>query len=261
MSAATLNVVGLQMDVVWENRPANYATAHRLLAENVPAENSLVVLPETFPTGFSLNPVSVVEPNDGPTLEFLRKLAAEFRVCVVGGAFRRDQAGQPRNQALAVAPDGTLLAEYSKMQPSWVGGEGRVVEAGSDPKIFEWQGITIAPYVCYDLRFPEVFRSAAAQWQPHLYLVLGNWAPARMHHWRRLLIARAIENQAYFVGINRVGSDPHDTYTGESIAVDFHGEILTELKDEEGLLRCSLNMDALATYRRQLPFLADMKRG
>lgn len=261
MSAAMLNVVGLQMDVVWENRTANYATAHRLLAACAPAENSLVVLPETFPTGFSLNPDIVVEPNDGPTLDFLRKLAAEFRVCVVGGAFRRDQAGRPRNQALVVAPNGNLLAEYSKMQPSWVGGEGRVVEAGIAPVVFEWQGATIAPYVCYDLRFPEVFRTAAVQWQPQLYLVLGNWAPARMHHWRRLLVARAIENQAFFVGINRVGSDPNATYTGESLVVDFHGEILAELKDGEGLLRSSIDLNALASYRKQLPFLADMKRG
>ena len=117
----------------------------------------------------------------------------------------------------------------------------------------------ISPFVCYDLRFPEIFREATAAHQPHLFVVIANWQPRRIHHWVRLLQARAIENQAYVVGVNRVGSDPQFGYNGRSIMVDPHGEIFADAGDRECCLSAELDLAALLEYRRELPFLADIR--
>lgn len=245
-----MTLLALQLAIAWEDREANFAKVEALLAEAAPEPGTLVVLPEMFATGFSMSP-EASEPENGPTAAFLSRVAQHYQVTLLGGA-----AVAGKNQALVFAPDGTRLATYTKIKPFRAGGE--IYEAGADPLVFSWQGITVAPFICYDLRFPEVWRRAAAQWQPELYLDIASWPSARAHHWVRLLQARAIENQAYVLGVNRCGTDPYFTFPGRTILVDWHGEICADAGSEEGILSAALDLPALQTYRQQLRFLEDM---
>jgi predicted amidohydrolase len=254
-----VNVIALQFDIAWENKVANFDKVHRLLTKAAPEKNSLVVLPEMFATGFTMNTGAMAEAYGEETEQFLAGMAQEFGVCLVGGAPMRGRDGKTRNKALAFSPDGELLAFYAKMRPFTLGGESKHYAAGERPTVFDWQGWKVAPFVCYDLRFPEIFREAAAAHQPHLFVVIANWPVKRIHHWTRLLQARAIENQAYVVGVNRIGTDPQYVYNGRSVIVDYHGEILTDAGDREDCITGHLDLQALEKYRADVPFLADMR--
>lgn len=256
---AGVNIVAVQSDIVWEDKRANFANVRRLLAKSPPPRAALVVLPEMFATGFSMNAEAMAESPGGPTEGFLAGLASELGVCVVGGLARRGADGRARNQALVFSPTGELLAGYAKMRPFTLGGETAHYAAGDRPVVFTWEGWSVAPFVCYDLRFPELFRAAAARQRPQLYLVMANWPAKRVHHWTRLLQARAVENQAYVVGVNRCGRDPEHLYPGRSLVVDYQGEVVAEAGDAEVCLAASLDLAALETYRRELPFLDDLR--
>ncbi len=252
-----MNIVALQIDIQWEKKAANFDTVRRLLAKAAPEQDSLVVLPEMFATGFSMN--AIAEPGGGETEQFLAGAAKEFKVCLVAGVAISGPDGQARNSALAFSPAGELLASYAKMRPFAPGGETNHYTAGDRPATFSWRGWTVAPFVCYDLRFPEIFRVAAATHRPHLFPVIANWPQRRIHHWVRLLQARAIENQACVVGVNRCGRDPNHVYNGRSIIVDPHGEIIADASEGEGWVMGRLDLDALQKYRTELPFLEDMR--
>jgi len=259
--ARRVNILALQLDIAWENKAANFDHVRRLLARAAPEKDSLVVLPEMFATGFTMNTAAMAETYGGETEQFLAGAAREFGVCLVAGAAMRGRDGRARNKALAFSPAGELLAFYAKMRPFTLGGEATHYCPGEHPVVFPWRDWTISPFVCYDLRFPEIFRQATAAHQPHLFAVIANWQPRRIHHWVRLLQARAIENQAYVVGVNRAGSDPQFVYNGRSVIVDFHGEIIADAGDGEGLIQARLELASLLEYRRDLPFLADMSVG
>lgn len=254
-----MNVIAIQLDIVWENKAANFDKVRRRLEQAAPGKDSLVVLPEMFATGFSMNTEAVAEPYGGETEQFLASAAREFGVCLVAGAAMRGQDGRARNKALVFSPAGELLAYYAKMRPFTPGGEAKHYAAGDKPTVFAWRGWIVAPFVCYDLRFPEIFRQVTAVNQPHLFTVIASWPVKRIHHWVRLLQARAIENQAYVVGVNRCGWDPQHVYNGRSVMIDFHGEILADAGDGEREISTRLDLEALERYRSELPFLADMR--
>jgi len=253
-------VIGLQLDIVWENKQANFAKVRRLLNQASPEPDSLVVLPEMFATGFSMNAGEVAEPSGGDSEQFLSALAKEVGVNLIGGAAIRGRDGKVRNKALAFSPAGALTAFYAKMRPFTPGGEADHYAAGERPTAFRWGDCTVSPFVCYDLRFPEIFREAAAAHRPELFVVIANWPQKRILHWVRLLQARAIENQAYVVGVNRAGKDPAYTYGGRSLIVDPQGEILADAGESEVCIQAALDLAGLRKYRERLPFLADMRR-
>ncbi len=253
-----MHVVALQLDIAWENKPANFASVLRLLAEARPPQDSLVVLPEMFATGFSMNAAAIAEPGGGPTEQFLADTAREFGVCMIAGAATRGNDGRSRNQALVFSSGGELLADYAKMRLFTPGREPEHYVAGSRPAAFRLGDWTISPFICYDLRFPELFREAATIHQPGLFAVIANFPQKRIQHWVRLLQARAIENQAYVVGVNRVGADPYYTYSGRSVVIDAQGEILADAGEREGCVHAYLDLATLRKYREGLPFLADL---
>ena len=254
-----MSVVAVQLDIAWEDKAANFKTVRRLLAEAAPEKNSLVVLPEMFATGFSMNTATVAESYGGETEQFLAQTAKEFGVCLMAGAAMRGRDGRARNKALVFSAGGELLAFYAKMRPFTPGGESEHYVAGERPVAFCWSDCTVSPFVCYDLRFPEIFREAAAAHRPELFAVIANFPEKRIAHWVRLLQARAIENQAYVVGVNRVGNDPFYHYAGRSLIIDPDGEILADAGEREGCISAQLDLGKLRKYREGLPFLADMK--
>ena len=145
------------------------------------------------------------------------------------------------------------------MQPFAPGGEAQHYVAGERAVVFRWGDCRVSPFICYDLRFPEIFREAAAAHRPELFVVIASWPEKRISHWMALLKARAIENQAYVVGVNRIGSDPYYAYTGQSAIIDPHGEVLADAGEGEGVIRAELDLATLRKYREGLPFLGDMR--
>jgi predicted amidohydrolase len=254
-----MKIIGLQTDIVWENKEANFENAqHTLLASSV-QKGDLVVLPEMFATGFSMNTAITAEPYGGKTEQFLSRLAKQHEVFLIAGTAMQARQSLPRNKALILGPDGALLGFYAKMRPFTPGGENRHYLPGSHHNVFRWGECNVSPFICYDLRFPELFRSAAAAHRPELFVVIANWPEKRVLHWVRLLQARAIENQAYVVGVNRVGTDPFYRYTGRSLIVDYNGEILADAGEKQGYIQASLDLEQLHKYRQGLPFLRDLK--
>lgn len=251
-----MNVHLVQINSVWEDRPANHAKARQLIASASPQPGSLIILPETFSTGFSMNLSVTAEPMNGPTEQFLREMAAQYQSCVIGGVVTSTEDGRGMNQALAIAPDGTVLARYTKNYPFSMGGEDRAHLAGTDISLFEWQGLRIAPFICYDLRFPELARTAIRAGVEVLVFIAA-WPVKRINHWITLLQARAIENLAYVIGVNRCGTDPEFTYTGRSLIVDPHGLIIADAAEQERVVSARIEPAVLRDWRSQFPALRD----
>jgi predicted amidohydrolase len=251
-----MNFLGLQLDVVWENKAANFAKARALLAAAKPEPNTLVVLPEMFSTGFSMDLAITRQSADRPDETFLAALAREFGVYVIGGAVSPGDGVMARNQSLSFSPDGKLLTRYTKIHPSCLGGEGEKHERGSEIFTFPCEKFTVAPFVCYDLRFPEIFRAAAKR-GANLFVVIALWPAKRQQHWLTLLQARAIENQAYVIGVNRVGEEPGYTYPGRSVVVDPHGVIIADAGGQERSFSAMLDLEVVEAWRREFPALRD----
>jgi predicted amidohydrolase len=252
-----MRVAGLQLDIAWEDKPANLAKARRLAeAAELPAR-SLLVLPEMFSSGFSMNVDRVAEA--GEVSAALGAIAKDLGLFVLGGVVTKAADGRGRNQAAAFGPDGLELARYTKLHPFSFAGETDHYAPGTEVLRFDWDGVAVCPFVCYDLRFPEIFREGVRM-GAQLYAVIANWPQPREEHWTTLLRARAIENQAYVVGVNRCGRDPKLTYSGRSLVVDPKGVVLADAGNAEGVFGAELDLAGLLEYRKQFPALGDMKR-
>src|SRR5208282_1873351 len=184
-----------QLDIAWEDKPANYRRVEALVGDAALPPGTLLLLPEMFATGFTMNSVAVVEPLDGPTASFLCDLARRHRIFVQAGMVVRGAGdGQPRNEALVFDPEGRQLARYAKMHLFSLAGEPVNYAAGDSMVVFGWQETVVAPAICYDLRFPELFRQAVKE-QAQVLAIIACWPLPREEHWLALLRARAIENQ------------------------------------------------------------------
>ncbi len=252
-----MRVTLCQMDIQWEDKPANFMSVEALLAACPPAEDSLLILPEMFATGFSLDVARIAEGPERETERFLACIARTYRVFVLGGVVTAGADGRGRNQAVVFDPAGEPLARYTKMHPFTYGGEAVHFTRGDDLVLFPCGEFMVAPFICYDLRFPEPFRAAVGQ-GAQLIGVIASWPAPRAAHWATLLQARAIENQAYVVGVNRCGSDPHNQYAGHSMVVDPRGNVCVDLGSAEGVASAELDLPALLSYRREFPALADI---
>lgn len=247
-----------QLDIAWEDKARNHARVAALLDAAPPPPGSLLLLPEMFATGFSMDVARTTEGSERSSERFLASLARERGLTIVAGVVTTAADGRGRNEALVVGPGGHEAARYCKLHPFSYGGEARHFAAGQGVVTFEWSGCTVAPFVCYDLRFPEAFRAAVRK-GAQLLVVIANWPAEREAHWLALLRARAIENQAYVAGVNRCGSDPSLRYSGRSLIVDPRGEVLAEGSTGEGIVRAEIDLAALEAYRRTFPALADMR--
>ena len=247
----------VQHDIVWEDRTANFARLAPLVARAAGAGAEFVLLSETFSTGFTMTP-GMGEPEGGPSAQFLQERAAEHGVWVAGSCPEVAPDGDlPYNSFVLAGPDGTVH-RYRKLHPFTHGGEHERFRAGEKPVTVEVGGLRVTPFVCYDLRFADVFWSAALD--TDVYLVTANWPAARRLHWQTLLRARAIENQAYVVGCNRVGTAGDGTaHTGDSRIVDPMGEVLASAAGTETLVIADVDAAEVAATRDRLRFLPDRR--
>lgn len=234
-----MRVALVETDIVWEDPAANRARLPGLL----PAAD-VAVLPELAFSGFTMSP----QPD--PAAEpFLADLARQRGQAIIAG-----YVGEGRlNAAVAVDAGGKILARFAKLHPLSYAGEHRHYRRGDDLPVFDLGGARAAMLICYDLRFPEAFREAALK-GAEVFFVIANWPARRVKHWLTLLRARAIENQAFVVGVNRVGEDPRESYVSSSLAAGPHGDIL-----HEGPGVVDLDLSVVRQWRREFPALEDVR--
>lgn len=253
-----MNIACVQFEMTWEKKEVNYGKVESLIKSASIPRGSIVLLPEMFATGFSMNVAAIAENPGGATEQFLAHAARVFDIYLLAGVVTRGANGRGRNECITFSPEGHLLARYCKMQPFVLGGESAAYEAGQMALTFSCGEISVAPFICYDLRFPEVSRSIAKQ-RPHLMTFIASWPNTRLHHWPRLMQARAIENQCYVAGVNRIGNDPRYQHSGRTMIIDPHGEILADAGNTECVIQGRIDAAWLAEYRRTFPALADMR--
>jgi predicted amidohydrolase len=252
-----MQVACCQLDIVWENKPANHAKVRILLDRAAPPRGSLVALPEMFATGFSMDVKTITDTSSRETYEFLSRTAANYGVFLAAGIVQNAGESRGRNECVVFSPSGDSVAQYCKIHPFSYAGETNHYVSGEQITFFDWHEFTVSPFICYDLRFPEIFRAAVVQ-GAQLFVVIANWPASRVRHWITLLKARAIENQAYVMGVNRCGNDPKLSYSGHSMIIDPRGEVLADAGEDEGVISAEIDAEALAQYRREFPFLNDI---
>ncbi|MCO8124435.1 hypothetical protein NHH03_22035 [Stieleria sp. TO1_6] len=253
-----MQIIAVQMDMVWEDKSANHQRLRQLLASTTITPGALVIVPEMFETGFSMNVKVTAQSPQREGEGLLRELAAQYQVAMMGGVAGPICDGKSCNEAVVFAPDGTELVRYRKMQPFSVSGEENHFQPGDSQQVFEWQGVKIAPFICYDLRFPELFRPAVKQ-GAELITLIACWPAKRSEHWVRLLQARAIENMAAVVGVNRCGNEPGLVFDGRSAGFDQMGKPLFEATDQEQVIKAEIDVEALRQWRQQFPALRDIR--
>ena len=253
-----MKVAVVQHDIVWEDKPANFARLAPQVAAAASAGARLVVLSETFSTGFSMRVDRTAEPQGGPSSQFLVDQAAAHGVWVCGSCPEVATEGEPPYNTLVLAGPGGTVHRYRKIHRFAHGGEDRSFDAGAERVTIEVEGLRFSLFVCYDLRFADEWWALAPQ--TDVYVCVANWPEPRRAHWSALLRARAIENQAYVVGCNRVGTGGRLAYAGDSAIVDPLGETLVSGAGTEALLVAEVTADRVAEVRAALPFLADRHR-
>jgi omega-amidase len=258
----------VQYDIVWEDKPANHELVRGMLEGVDLRPGDLVLLPEMFDTGFSIN-VGVTAADPQRSEDFLRTIATEHGVRVIASIPVRPEGEQRcRNRCLVYSPNGELETHYDKAHPftfgreseAFTGGE-RIVIAPIDVPSGDASSrrVPVCPTVCYDLRFPELYR-AGVDAGAEVFTIVANWPAPRQAHWRALIIARAIENQAWVLAVNRVGSDPHLSYLGGSLVVDPKGEVVAEGDDTPGVISAEVDIEAIRRWREKFPALRDRRR-
>lgn len=252
-----LYITIIQTNLHWENKAANLQMLEEKI-NNIKEKTEIVVLPEMFSTGFSMKPELLAETMEGETVQWMKRISAEKKIILTGSIIIKAD-GKYYNRLLWMLPNGQC-GVYDKRHRFAYAGEDDHYAAGTKRLIASAKGWKIKLLVCYDLRFPVWARQQPTGEEPEydLLIYVANWPERRIHAWKTLLQARAIENQCYVVGVNRVGNDGNDIhYNGESMIVDPMGETLYSKKDEEDIYTISLDKTYLNSVREKLPFLKD----
>jgi predicted amidohydrolase len=252
-----LSVGILQFNQIWQDKKANFERVLTLLEAQPKLD--LLLLPEMFHTGFSMDAETLAETMKATGIAWLKKMSSEKNTAIYTSLIIKEDE-QFYNRGVFVQPDG-LVHVYDKQKRFALAGEDLVYSAGTKNTIVSWRGWNIKLQICYDLRFPEIARNSVdadglAEYDVLLYV--ANWPERRALHWKSLLVARAIENQCYVAGLNRVGTDGNKlTYSGDSMVVDALGTVHGCNPSVEEIKTVTLNYTDLMTVRQQLPFLKD----
>ena len=256
-----LSVVLVQCDLTWEDRAANLDHIGSLLT-SVPSTTQLIVLPEMFTTGFSMEPERTAEHFDVATMETLNtmRIWSQQTNAVIAGSVSIEESGKYYNRLFWVRPDGTF-SQYDKRHLFSMGNEDKKYSPGNKIIIEQIDGWNICPLICYDLRFPVWSRNRLREGKPmyDILLYVANWPEIRREPWKKLLIGRAVENQSYVLGVNRVGTDGHGVHhSGDSAIIDPLGNYLQGPKENlEELIHFQIDRNFLSELRKKFPVLHD----
>jgi predicted amidohydrolase len=261
-AAATLSVTLIQSDIIWEAPEQNRARYEAIIAE-LPRPQEIVLLPEMFSTGFSMDPKRLAEPMDGPSVSWMRATAAKHRI-ILAGSLIISEGGLYFNRLIWMQPDG-IFHTYDKRHLFGYAQENEHYAPGDTRLIVQVKGWRICPLICYDLRFPVWARNAGPDAEDRVpydvLLYVANWPERRSLAWKTLLQARAIENQAYCIGVNRVGEDGKGiAYSGDSSVFSPLGEPLWQQSGAAAVHTQVLEWEPLQAARQQFPFLKDADR-
>lgn len=247
-----MKIALIQTELSWENPTEN----RHLLQEKINSialDVDLMVLPEMFTSGFTMNPKNVAETTQGESVLWLKEVA-KSRNCAVTGSLIIEENGNYFNRLVFVFPSGAIQT-YDKRHLFTLAGEDKVYTSGKEKLIVEYKGFTICPLICYDLRFPVFARNVENY---DLLIYVANWPKPRVNAWDILLKARAVENMSYVIGVNRVGLDANNhNYVGHSQAIDFLGNYMQEPQENEAIFIVELDKKSLDETRTKLAFLND----
>ncbi len=247
-----MRITVVQPDIEWENKKGNFATIERLISD-IRTETDLVILPEMFNTGFSMNPERLNEPPNAETFEWLNNISQEGDFGICATYIVRDK-NKFFNRWILVTPDGESWY-YDKRHLFRITNEEQSFTRGKIRQVFTFRGVRICPNICYDLRFPVWSRNRNDY---DLLINSANWPTARRDVWHTLLRARAIENQCFVVGSNRIGTDGAGiNYSGDSMIIDPKGEVIVSAEDKECSITANISMDELGEFRKKFPVLDD----
>ncbi len=248
----TIKIAYFQQDIVWEESKANLKKIDNAL-EALEEQTALFILPEMFHAGFTMNPAKVSEDMDGQIVRWLRNNATKYNITIIGSVIVREEESF-RNRLLIVRPSNEIEF-YDKRHLFSIDGENQKYKEGQNRLVTEIAGCRILPLICYDLRFPVWSRNRDDY---DLLIYIANWPDSRRKVWKTLLKARAIENQCYVIGVNRVGNDNHYTYAGDSMVIDAKGEIITSTrKRSEEFVTVNLDLNKLSEFRNKFPAWKD----
>lgn len=246
-----------QTDIFFEDVRYNLIAVQDYIAKCAKQGAKLALFPEFAFTGETLEPKKIFEVySDIDIVSEMSKLACRYGIAV-GFGYISNEDGYFSNRYAVVDKSGKILSDYSKIHPFSFLGEDRVYEPGECVVTYEIEGVRLSSFICYDLRFPEIFRAVAKD--VDAIIVAANWPAQRSSHWRILLQARALENQCSVIGINRVGNDDSSIYMGDSMLVNPMGEIVDVMDDNAGIMLIEVNPEETKNFREKFPALADMK--
>ncbi|MCU4165627.1 amidohydrolase [Carboxylicivirga caseinilyticus] len=247
-----LNVALVQHDIVWENTKENLTNLDGLL-DGLDTNVDLVVLPEMFHAGFTMNPQNVAQSFSDEVLSWMKNKAQDLKVCLIGSVVFTNEE-KFFNRLFVFYPDGKFKY-YDKRHLFGIGGENELYEAGQERLIFEYKGWKICPLICYDLRFPVWSRNTVDY---DLLIYVANWPQPRREVWSVLLRSRSIENQCFVVGVNRVGKDVNCSYSGDSVVVNPKGSPVLQFEDGQQAVRSiEISKDELIQFRDRFPVWKD----
>ncbi|WP_100330327.1 carbon-nitrogen family hydrolase [Bacillus xiapuensis] len=249
----------LQMDIAFGDPEENIQRADKWLRVAAEKQCDLAVLPELWTTGYDLGRLDeIADTNIKQTAAFLAAQAKKHRMHIVAGSVANKTDSGVENTMLVTNRDGQLVKSYSKLHLFRLMEEEKYLQAGNEDGLFMLENETMAAFICYDIRFPEWLRTHVLKGAKVLF-VSAEWPLARVDHWRTLLLARAIENQAYVIACNRSGSDPNNVFAGHSLIIDPWGEIIAEAGKDEEMLIGEIDLNKVAEIRKRIPVFEDRR--
>ncbi len=255
-----LKILALQTTLIWEDPLENRIRLQKKISDSFD-DHDLIILPETFTTGFPVDPHNHSESIDGETFSWMLGLASKLN-CVITGSLLLARDNYYANTLIWMQPDGTWQA-YEKRHVFTMGGEHEKISPGNQKLVVELKCWKIRPMICYDLRFPVWSKNIYNDgFEYDLAIYVANWPAVRSYPWKTLLHARAIENQSYVIGVNRVGKDgPGNSYSGDSMVVDPLGKVILSGKEGEDMpLSATLSYDKLVSFRKSFNVGLDWDR-
>ena len=252
---STLTITTIQSDLIWEEKSANLRQLEQKIS-TIPEKTEIVILPEMFSTGFSMNTAQLAEKMDGETISWMKRVSNENGI-VLTGSLIIEAEGKYFNRLIWMLPNGQY-GHYDKRHLFAYGEEDQHYSAGNKRLIASVKGWKINLLICYDLRFPIWARQQPKAAEYDVLIYVANWPERRSHAWKTLLCARAIENQSYVIGVNRTGTDGNNIYySGNSLVIDPLGQVLYHMADEEDVFTITLQKEKLDEVRTKFPFWKD----